>query len=43
MTQIVGLTAVWQQDKVEGNLIKTNTVSPKANNSSIHTEFNFFL
>ena len=35
MSQIVGLTATWQ-DKVEGNPMGAN-ISP------VHTEFNFFL
>ena len=44
MSQIVGLTATWQQDKVEGNPVGTNTASnAKTNSNLVHTEFNFFL
>ena len=44
MSQIVGLTAAWQQDKVEGNPMGTNTTGDaKTNFNSVHTEFNFFL
>ena len=44
MSQIVGLTAVWQQDKVEESPMGANTVnSAKANITSVHSEFNFFL
>ena len=44
MSQIVGLTAAWQQDKVEGNPVGTNTTSnAKTNSNPVHTEFNFFL
>ena len=44
MSQIVGLTATWQQDKVEGNPTGANTASnAKTNPNSVHTEFNFFL
>ena len=44
MSQIVGLTATWQQDKVEGNPMGANTASnAKANSNPVHTEFNFFL
>ena len=44
MSQIVGLTAAWQQDKVEGNPVGANTTSnAKTNFNSVHTEFNFFL
>ena len=44
MSQIVGLTATWQQDKVEGNLTGANTASnAKTNSNPVHTEFNFFL
>ena len=44
MSQIVGLTATWQQDKVEGNPMGANTASnAKTNPNSVHTEFNFFL
>ena len=35
MSQIVGLTAAWQQNKVVGNPVGANT--------TVHTEFNFFL
>ena len=43
MSQIVGLTATWQ-DKVEGNPTGANTASnAKVNISPVHTEFNFFL
>ena len=42
-SQIVGLTATWQ-DKVEGNPTGANTASnAKVNISPVHTEFNFFL
>ena len=44
MSQIVGLTATWQQDKVEGNPTGANTASNvKPNSNPVHTEFNFFL
>ena len=44
MSQIVGLTAAWQQNKVEGNLVGANTVgNAKTNSNPVHTEFNFFL
>ena len=44
MSQIVGLTAAWHQDKVEGSPMGANTVSStKANITSVYTEFNFFL
>ena len=44
MSQIVGLTATWQQDKVGGNPTGANTASnAKANSNPVHTEFNFFL
>ena len=44
MSQIVGLTAAWQQDKVEGSPVGANTVSSaKANITSVQSEFNFFL
>ena len=44
MSQIVGLTATWQQDKVERNPTGANTASnAKANSNPVHTEFNFFL
>ena len=43
MSQIVGLTATWQ-DKVEGNPTGANTASnAKVNISPVHTELNFFL
>ena len=43
MSQIVGLTATWQ-DKVEGNPTGANTASnAKVNISPVYTEFNFFL
>ena len=43
MSQIVGLTAAWQ-DKVEGNPTGANTAgNAKVNISPVHTEFNFFL
>ena len=44
MSQIVGLTATWQQDKVEGNPTGASTVSnAKTNSNPVQTEFNFFL
>ena len=44
MSQIVGLTAAWQQDKVEGSPVAANTVNnDKTNNIPVHSEFNFFL
>ena len=43
MSQIVGLTATWQ-DKVEGNPTAAGTTSnAKVNINPVHTEFNFFL
>ena len=43
MSQIVGLTATWQ-DKVEGNPKGAGTASnAKINTTSVHTEFNLFL
>ena len=43
MSQIVGLTATWQ-DKVEGNPTGADTASnAKINTNPVHTEFNFFL
>ena len=43
MSQIVGLTATWQ-DKVEGNPMGASTASnTKTNTNPVHTEFNFFL
>ena len=44
MSQIVGLTAAWQQNKVEGNPMGANTAgNAKINSNPVHTEFNFFL
>ena len=44
MSQIVGLTAAWQQSKVEGNPMGANTASnAKTNSNPVHTDFNFFL
>ena len=44
MSQIVGLTAAWQQNKVEGNPGGANTTSKaKTNSNPLQTEFNFFL
>ena len=44
MSQIVGLTATWQQDKVGGNPMGAGTASnAKVNTNPVHTEFNFFL
>ena len=44
MSQIVGLTAAWQQNKVEGNPIGANTAgNAKTNSNPVHAEFNFFL
>ena len=43
MSQIVGLTATWQ-DKVEVNPTGASTTSnAKTNTNPVHTEFNFFL
>ena len=43
MSQIVGLTATWQ-DKVEGNSMGAGTASnAKVNTNPVHTGFNFFL
>ena len=43
MSQIVGLTATWQ-DKVEGNPTGASTASnAKINTNPVQTEFNFFL
>ena len=43
MSQIVGLTATWQ-NKVEGNPMAVGTASnAKVNINPVHTEFNFFL
>ena len=43
MSQIVGLTATWQ-DEVEGNPTGAGTASnAKINTNPVHTEFNFFL
>ena len=44
MSKLVGLTAAWQPNKVEGYPMGINTSgSPKTNNSSVHTEYNFYL
>ena len=44
MSQIVGLTAAWQQNKVEGNSMGANTAgNAKTNSNPVHTQFNFFL
>ena len=44
MSQIVGLTAAWQQNKVERNPVGANTAgNAKTNSNPVHTEFNFFL
>ena len=44
MSQIVGLTAAWQQKKVEGDPVGANTAcNAKTNPNLVHTEFNFFL
>ena len=44
MSQIVGLTATWQQDRVEGNPTGASTASnAKTNSNPVQTEFNFFL
>ena len=44
MSQIVGLTATWQQDKVDGNPMGAGTASnAQTNTNSVHTDFNFFL
>ena len=44
MSQIVGLTAAWQQSKVEGNPVGANTAcNAKTNPNPVHKEFNFFL
>ena len=44
MSQIVGLTAAWQQNKVEGNPMGANTIgNAKTNFNPVNTEFNFFL
>ena len=44
MSQIVGLTAAWQQSKVEGNPVGAITAgNAKTNPTPSHTEFNFFL
>ena len=44
MSQIVGLTAAWQQNKVEGNPMGANAASnAKTNSNPVRTEFNFFL
>ena len=44
ISQIVGLTAAWQQNKVEGNPVGENIASnAKTKSNPVHTEFNFFL
>ena len=44
MSQIVGLTAAWQQNKVEGYPRGANTAgNAKTNSNPVHTKFNFFL
>ena len=44
MSQIVCLTATWQQNKVEGDPTGASTASnAKTNTHPVHTEFNFFL
>ena len=44
MSQVVGLAAAWQQDKVEGNPMGANTTSnAKTNMPPVHAQFNFFL
>ena len=44
ISQIVGLTAAWQQNKVEGNPVRANTTgNAKTNPNPVQTEFNFFL
>ena len=44
MSQIVGLRAAWQQNKVEGNPVGANNAcNAKTNSNPVHTEFNFFL
>ena len=44
MSQIFGLTATWQQGKVERNPTGAGTASnAKTNTNPVHTEFNFFL
>ena len=44
MSQIVGLKAASQKNKVEGNPVGANTTSnAKTNSNPVHTEFNFFL
>ena len=44
MSQIVGLTATWQQDKIERNPMGANAAgNAKTNSNPVHTEFNFFL
>ena len=44
MSQIVGLTAAWQQNKVEGNPVGANTAgNAETKSNPVHTEFNFFL
>ena len=44
MSQIFGLTAAWQQNKVEENPVGANIAgNAKTNFNPVHTEFNFFL
>ena len=44
MSQIVALTATWQQNKVEVNPTGASTASnAKTNTNPVHAEFNFFL
>ena len=44
MSQIVCLTATWQQDEVGGNPTGASTASSaKTNTNPVHIEFNFFL
>ena len=43
MSQTVGLTAIWQQDKVEGHTGVGTASNAKININPVHTEFNFFL
>ena len=44
MSQIVGFTAAWHQDEVEGSPMGANTVSSaKANITSVQSEFNSSL
>ena len=44
VSKLVGLTAAWQQSKVEQTSMQTSTASnAKVNNPPVHTEFHFFL